>query len=127
MCDFGESLLVYCLLIDICLVKEVIGQKFNGNQEKVFNFLMLYQKWGIYFIYSDNLLMLILGCGGLVVWLSEVDVKDLGIVDNDWIEVFNSNGVLIVCVVVSQCVLVGMIMMYYVQECIVNLFGLEII
>ncbi|MFO6427101.1 molybdopterin dinucleotide binding domain-containing protein [Escherichia coli] len=33
-----------------------------------------------------------LGRGGPVVWLSEADAKDLGIADNDWIEVFNSNG-----------------------------------
>ncbi|QUJ07199.1 hypothetical protein KCP70_25545 [Salmonella enterica subsp. enterica] len=27
-------------------------------------------------------------------WMSETDAKDLGIEDNDWIEVFNSNGAL---------------------------------
>lgn len=34
MRDFGESLLVYRPPIDTRSVKEVIGQKSNGNQEK---------------------------------------------------------------------------------------------
>ncbi|SUH37113.1 respiratory nitrate reductase 1 subunit alpha [Salmonella enterica subsp. enterica] len=38
--------------------------------------------------------MLTLSRGGPIVWMSETDAKDLGIEDNDWIEVFNSNGAL---------------------------------
>lgn len=34
MRDFGESLLVYRPPIDTRSVKEVIGQKSNGNQKK---------------------------------------------------------------------------------------------
>lgn len=74
MCVFGESLVVYCLFIDICSVSEMCQILLNGFLEKVFNFLMLYQKWGIYLIYSENLLMLMFFCGGLIVWISEIDV-----------------------------------------------------
>ncbi|MBW0674535.1 DUF3418 domain-containing protein, partial [Escherichia coli] len=84
------------------------------------------EKWGIHSTYSDNLLMLTLGRGGPVVWLSEADAKDLGIADNDWIEVFNSNGALTARAVVSQRVPAGMTMMYHAQERIVNLPGSEI-
>ncbi len=126
MRDFGESLLVYRPPIDTRSVKEVIGQKSNGNQEKALNFLTPHQKWGIHSTYSDNLLMLTLGRGGPVVWLSEADAKDLGIADNDWIEVFNSNGALTARAVVSQRVPAGMTMMYHAQERIVNLPGSEI-
>lgn len=90
------------------------------------NFLTPHQKWGIHSTYSDNLLMLTLGRGGPVVWLSEADAKDLGIADNDWIEVFNSNGALTARAVVSQRVPAGMTMMYHAQERIVNLPGSEI-
>ncbi|STT48084.1 respiratory nitrate reductase subunit alpha [Klebsiella pneumoniae] len=38
--------------------------------------------------------MLTLSRGGPIVWMSEADAKDLGIEDNDWIEVFNANGAL---------------------------------
>ena len=54
---------------------------------------------------------------------SEADAKDLGIADNDWIEVFNSNGALTARAVVSQRVPAGMTMMYHAQERIVNLPG----
>lgn len=45
--------------------------------------------------------------------MSEADAKDLGIEDNDWIEVFNSNGALTARAVVSQRVPAGMTMMYH--------------
>ena len=70
----------------------VVAAIARQNPEKALNFLTPHQKWGIHSTYSDNLLMLTLGRGGPVVWLSEADAKELGIADNDWIEVFNSNG-----------------------------------
>ncbi len=45
MRDFGESLLVYRPPIDTRSVKEVMGQKSNGNLEKRSNFLTPHQ-WG---------------------------------------------------------------------------------
>ncbi|EEG1271538.1 molybdopterin-dependent oxidoreductase [Salmonella enterica] len=126
MRDFGESLLVYRPPIDTRSVKAVMGRKSNGNPEKALNFLTPHQKWGIHSTYSDNLLMLTLSRGGPIVWMSETDAKDLGIEDNDWIEVFNSNGALTARAVVSQRVPTGMTMMYHAQERIVNLPGSEI-
>lgn len=126
MIDFGEVFMSYWLLVNMCMVELLLNQCLNGNKEIVLNWIILYQKWGIYSIYSDNLIMQMLLCGGLIVWISEDDVCSVGIVDNDWIELFNVNGVIVVCVVVSQCVMLGMVMMYYVQECIINVLGLEI-
>ncbi|WP_313084442.1 nitrate reductase subunit alpha [Atlantibacter sp.] len=126
MRDFGESLLVYRPPIDTRSVKAVMGQKSNGNPEKALNFLTPHQKWGIHSTYSDNLLMLTLSRGGPIVWMSEIDAKDLGIADNDWIEVFNANGALTARAVVSQRVPEGMTMMYHAQERIVNLPGSEV-
>jgi len=126
MRDFGESLLVYPPPIDTRSVKAVMGQKSNGNPEKALNFLTPHQKWGIHSTYSDNLLMLTLSRGGPIVWMSEIDAKDLGIADNDWIEVFNANGALTARAVVSQRVPEGMTMMYHAQERIVNLPGSEV-
>jgi respiratory nitrate reductase alpha subunit apoprotein len=67
--------------------------------------------------------MLTLNRGGPVVWISEVDARKAGIVDNDWIEVFNTNGVLTARAVVSQRVKEGMTLMYHAQEKIVNTPG----
>ena len=58
-------------------------------------------------------------------WISEADAKKGGIVDNDWIEAFNTNGALVARAVVSQRVKDGMCMMYHAQEKIVNVPGSE--
>lgn len=36
--------------------------------------------------------MLTLSRGGPHVWISEAEAKQAGLVDNDWVEVFNVNG-----------------------------------
>lgn len=74
----------------------------NGFPEKALNFLTPHQKWGIHSTYSENLLMLTLSRGGPIVWISETDARELTIVDNDWVEVFNANGALTARAVVSQ-------------------------
>src|SRR5436190_21769260 len=70
--------------------------------------------------------MLTLSRGGPIVWISETDAKKAGIVDNDWIEAYNTNGALVARAVVSQRVKVGMCLMYHAQEKIVNVPGSEI-
>ncbi|QKJ88162.1 nitrate reductase subunit alpha [Paramixta manurensis] len=123
---FGESLLVYRPPIDTRAAKPLLNKKPNGNPEKALNFLTPHQKWGIHSTYSDNLLMLTLSRGGPIVWMSEDDAQELGIEDNDWIEVFNANGALTARAVVSQRIPAGMTMMYHAQERIVNIPGSEI-
>jgi respiratory nitrate reductase alpha subunit apoprotein len=70
--------------------------------------------------------MLTLNRGGPVVWLSEDDARAAGIADNDWIELYNSNGAIAARAVVSQRVNPGMCLMYHAQEKIVNTPGSEI-
>jgi nitrate reductase alpha subunit len=69
--------------------------------------------------------MLTLSRGGPIIWMSEVDAKEAGIEDNDWVEVFNVNGAISCRAVVSQRVMQGMVMMYHAQERIVNVPGSE--
>lgn len=110
---FGESLVVYRPPVDTRAAQPLLGAKPNGYPEKALNFLTPHQKWGIHSTYSDNQLMLTLGRGGPVVWLSEDDARSLGIEDNDWIEAFNSNGALTARAIVSQRIPDGMIFMYH--------------
>jgi nitrate reductase alpha subunit len=126
MTAFGEQLCVYKPPIDTRTVKPVQGKSPNGNSELVLNFITPHQKWGIHSTYSDNLLMLTLNRGGPVVWIAEPDAKSAGIADNDWIEVYNSNGAITARAVVSPRVPNGMCMMYHAQEKIVNVPGSEI-
>ncbi len=122
---FGEALCVYRPPVDLKAVKPVIDSKPNGEQQIVLNFITPHQKWGIHSTYTDNLLMLTLSRGGPIVWISENDAKKVGIVDNDWIEAYNSNGALVARAVVSQRVKDGMCLMYHAQEKIVNVPGSE--
>jgi len=125
MRDFGETQCLYKPPVNLKTVQPLLGAKPNGNNELVLNWITPHQKWGIHSTYSDNLLMLTLSRGGPIVWISEVDAKKGGIVDNDWIEVFNVNGAISARAVVSQRVPEGMSMMYHAQERIVNVPGAE--
>jgi nitrate reductase / nitrite oxidoreductase, alpha subunit len=126
MLAFGEGFVSYRPPVDTKTVKPMLGRRDNGNPEVVLNFITPHQKWGIHSTYSDNLLMLTLSRGGPIVWMSEIDARKAGIVDNDWIEAFNLNGALTARAVVSQRVPEGMVMMYHAQEKIVNTPGSEI-
>ncbi len=123
---FGEELCVYKPPVDTKTVKPMLGRHGNGNPEVVLNFLTPHQKWGIHSTYTDNLIMLTLSRGGPIVWISETDAGKAGIVDNDWIELYNLNGAITARAVVSQRVKEGMCMMYHAQEKIVNVPGSEI-
>ncbi|OFT02857.1 molybdopterin dinucleotide-binding protein [Neisseria sp. HMSC31F04] len=120
MRDFGEHLCVYKPAVDFKTTKKLLGKYPNGNKEITLNFLTPHQKWGIHSTYSENLRMLTLFRGGPHVWISEVDAKKAGIVDNDWVEVFNANGTIACRAVVSQRIPETMILMYHAQEKIVH-------
>ncbi|SBR51609.1 nitrate reductase subunit alpha [Halomonas sp. HL-93] len=126
MRDFGESLLVYRPPINTKAAENFQLPEDNGFKSKALNFLTPHQKWGIHSTYSDNLLMLTLNRGGPVVWLSETDAGEIGIEDNDWLEVYNANGSIAARAVVSQRVKTGTVMMYHAQERQVNVPGSEI-
>lgn len=123
---FGEGFVSYRPPVDLKTTAGIHGIKGNGNTEILLNFITPHQKWGIHSTYSDNLLMLTLNRGGPVIWLSEDDAKRAGIVDNDWVELFNINGAIAARAVVSQRVNPGMVLMYHAQEKIINTPGSEI-
>jgi nitrate reductase / nitrite oxidoreductase, alpha subunit len=125
MLDFGEAWASYKPAIDTKTIEPMLGAKPNGEHELVLNWITPHQKWGIHSTYSDNIRMLTLSRGGPHVWVSESEAKEAGLVDNDWVEVFNVNGTLTARVVVSQRVPRGMCLMYHAQEKIVNTPGAE--
>ncbi|MYZ51681.1 nitrate reductase subunit alpha [Malikia spinosa] len=125
MIAFGEGFSSYRPPVDLKTTGG-LSIKSNGNAEIQLNFITPHQKWGIHSTYSDNLHMLTLNRGGTVIWLSEEDATKVGIVDNDWIELFNTNGAIVGRAVVSQRVKPGMTMMYHSQEKIINTPGSEI-
>jgi len=123
---FGEGCVSYRPPVDLKTTADIYNVKSNGNPEILLNFITPHQKWGIHSTYTDNLMMLTLSRGGPCIWLSEDDAAKAGIVDNDWVELFNINGAIAARAVVSQRVNPGMVMMYHAQEKIVNTPGSEI-
>jgi nitrate reductase / nitrite oxidoreductase, alpha subunit len=123
---FGEGFVTWRPPIDTKTVMQVLGKLPNGNQEILLNILTPHQKWGIHSTYTENLIMLSLNRGGPTVWISEDDAQAAGIVDNDWIEVFNINGALTARAIVSQRIMPGSAIMYHAQEKLVNTVGSEI-
>lgn len=127
MLDFGEGLVSYKPPINTATVQSMIEKHGEDDTPHItLNFITPHQKWGIHSTYSDNLHMLTLSRGGPIVWMSEPDAKSVGIKDNDWVEVFNTNGAITARAVVSQRVNDGMLMMYHAQEKIVNTPGSKI-
>ena len=126
MRDFGEAFATYRPPVDLKALAAVQGKHDNGHPELVLNFITPHQKWGIHSTYGDNLIMLTMNRGGPVVWINEEDAKRGGIVDNDWIELFNANGAIAARAVVSQRVKPGMVMKYHAQEKTINTPGSEI-
>ncbi|GIX17536.1 MAG: respiratory nitrate reductase subunit [Rhodothalassiaceae bacterium] len=122
---FGEAFVTYRPPINTRTVEPMLARA-EGRPHVVLNFITPHQKWGIHSTYSDNLLMLTLSRGGPIVWISEEDARKAGVVDNDWVEVFNVNGALVARAVVSQRIKPGTLFMYHAQEKIINVPGSQI-
>ncbi|MBP6711367.1 MAG: nitrate reductase subunit alpha, partial [Propionivibrio sp.] len=126
MTAFGEGFTSYRPPVDLKTTAEIHNIKPNGNTEIALNFISPLHDTATNATYTDNLIMLTLNRGGPVIWLSEDDAKRAGIVDNDWVELFNINGAIAARAVVSQRVNPGMVLMYHAQEKIINTPGSEI-
>jgi nitrate reductase alpha subunit len=120
MLEFGEGLPVYRPPIDVL---RHVGEQGSGDPDRAevhLRFLSPHSKWSIHSEFQDNLTMLTLFRGGPVVWLSVEDAAVVGVADNDWVEVFNRNGVIACRAVVSHRVPTGVALMYHSQDRHVN-------
>lgn len=121
MIEFGSTLPVYRPPLDTRAVERLRKRYGVEGPTLALNILTPHGKWGIHSTWSDNLLMLTLGRGGPVIWISEADARELGVADNDWLEVFNDNGASVVRAVVSQRIPPGASMYYHNPERFVNM------
>ncbi|WP_334129645.1 nitrate reductase subunit alpha [Sneathiella sp.] len=126
MIDYGEALVSYRPPINTRTVRYMLDKHGAEQPTILLNFITPHQKWGIHSTYTDNLHMLTLSRGGPIVWVSEVDARKIDVKDNDWLEVFNSNGAIMARAVVSQRVNEGMMLMYHAQEKLIHTPGSKI-
>ncbi|MBA4408020.1 MAG: nitrate reductase subunit alpha [Odoribacter sp.] len=82
----------------------------------VLNVLTPHGKWGIHSTYTDNIRMHTLSRGIGPCWMSEEDADALGILDNDWVEVFNDYGVYSTRAIVSARIPKGICLIYHATE-----------
>ncbi|MEI2641701.1 MAG: molybdopterin dinucleotide binding domain-containing protein [Candidatus Nanopelagicales bacterium] len=66
--------------------------------------------------YQDNLFMLSLSRGGPEIWMSPQDAEAIGVKDNEWIEAYNRNGVVVARAIVSHRMPAGTVYMYHAKD-----------
>jgi nitrate reductase alpha subunit len=119
---FGEALPLYRPPLDMQALGTTRLER-DPAQELVLNYLTPHSKWSIHSSYSDTLTMLTLFRGGEAIWLNNDDAASIGIRDNEWVECFNVNGVVVAKAVVSHRIPPGKAFMYHAQERLINTPG----
>ena len=122
MLAFGEGLPLFRPPLDMQALGSTRVSRDKGK-EIVLNYLTPHSKWSIHSTYSDTLIMLTLFRGGEAIWINDEDAASIGVQDNDWLECFNVNGVVMAKAVVSHRIPRGKAFMYHAQERMINTPG----
>ncbi|MCL4838567.1 MAG: nitrate reductase subunit alpha [Thermoanaerobaculia bacterium] len=88
----------------------------EGSPVLSLNYLTPHGKWHIHSTYGDNQRMTTLSRGVEPFWINHHDAEQLGIVDNDWVEVFNDHGVVVTRAAVSARIPRGICIQYHSPE-----------
>jgi nitrate reductase alpha subunit len=112
--DFGEHLPTYKPKLEPRRTGDIVASPEGGAL--TLNYITPHGKWHIHSTYSDNHRMLTLSRGIEPCWLNDKDAAAAGIADNDWVEVYNDNGVMVTRAAVSARVQPGTCMVYHAPE-----------
>lgn len=124
--QFGENLPIYKPTLPPMVFGTKDKQIKGGVDTLVLRYLTPHGKWNIHSTYQDNLHMLTLFRGGPTVWISKEDAQANDINDNDWLEVYNRNGLVTARAVVSHRMPRGTMFMYHAQDKHIETPGSEI-
>ena len=113
--EFGEHLPTYK---PKPLPKQYADLNFSEETEQsmMLNYLTPHGKWHIHSTYGDNHRMTTLSRGVEPFWINDKDAADIGINDNDWVEVYNDNGVVVTRACVSARIPRGICIQYHSPE-----------
>jgi nitrate reductase alpha subunit len=125
MLAFGEGLPTFRPPLDMAALGSTRVER-GAGKELILNYLTPHSKWSIHSTYSDTLVMLTLFRGGEAIWINDQDAASIGVEDNDWLECFNVNGVVVAKAVVSPRIPAGKAFMYHAQERLINTPGARI-
>jgi nitrate reductase alpha subunit len=112
---WGEHLPVYKPRPDHTMLSE-LERSMADSQGKLLNYITPHGKWSIHSTYSENLHMMTLSRGGYPVWINHKDAAELGLRDNDWVELYNDNGVFVQRCILSSRIPRGTVFVYHATE-----------
>ncbi|NUW39427.1 nitrate reductase subunit alpha [Nonomuraea rhodomycinica] len=120
--ELGEQLPAYRPPLNM---RRHYGEQRDGTDgtdgaEVTVRYLTPHSKWSIHSEYQDNAYMLALSRGGPTIWMSVEDARAIGVADNDWIEAYNRNGVVVARAIVSHRMPAGTVYMYHAKDRNVN-------
>ncbi len=121
MAEWGEQLATFKPILDYLPLKQ--KHPSDGQKEITLKYLTPHNKWSIHSMYFDSQQMLTLFRGGQTVWLNEDDAQEIGVKDNDWIELYNRNGVVTSRAVVTPRIPRGLVYMHHAQDRHINVPG----
>ncbi len=114
MSEIGENLPTFRPPLNM---QRLDGDQRSGEgREVTVRYLTPHSKWSIHSEYQDNLFMLSLSRGGPEIWMSPEDAAAIGVKDNEWIEAYNRNGVVVARAVVSHRMPQGTVYMYHAKD-----------
>ena len=87
-----------------------------AGPSRMLNYLTPHGKWHIHSTFGDNQRMTTLSRGVEPFWMNDRDAAELGIADNDWVEVYNDHGVVVTRAVVSARIPRGIGIQYHSPE-----------
>lgn len=112
---FGESLPTFKGKVGVDATRYLVNSKPEGSCISL-NCLTPHGKWHMHTTYYDDLRMLTLSRGIEPFWLNDRDAEQIGVRDNDWIEAYNDNGVVVTRAAVSARIPRGIAMFYHAPE-----------
>ena len=113
--DFGEHIPTYKPKLEPRKTGDIVKSRVD-DRSLVLNYITPHGKWNIHSTYKDNHRMLMLSRGMDPVWINDRDAARIGIEDNDWVEVYNDNGVVVTRANVSRRIQPGTCMYYHAVE-----------
>ncbi|MGH8115002.1 MAG: molybdopterin dinucleotide binding domain-containing protein, partial [Rhodanobacteraceae bacterium] len=113
--DFGEHIPTYKPKLEPRRTGDIRKSRVD-DRSLVLNYLTPHGKWNIHSTYKDNHRMMLLSRGMDPVWINDRDAARVGIEDNDWVEVYNDNGVIVTRANVSRRIQPGTCMYYHAVE-----------
>lgn len=118
--ELGEDLPTYKPPVDMVKIGDVSVRDLKVKGSKLFRYITPHGKWSIHSMFVESWQMMNLFRGGQVIWINDDDAREIEVVDNDWVEVYNENGISVVRAVVSNTVPRDMAIFYHSSERHIN-------